>query len=42
MSREVRPVPDDTRVLVVDDDPGITDLVAMALRDEGMRWPTPA
>jgi len=37
MSREVRPVTEDARVLVVDDEPGITDLVAMALRYEGMK-----
>jgi len=29
-------VPDDARVLVVDDEPGITDLVSMALRYEGL------
>ena len=37
MGREVRPVTEDARVLVVDDEPGITDLVAMALRYEGMK-----
>jgi two-component system, OmpR family, response regulator len=30
-------VPDDTRVLVVDDERGITDLVSMALRYEGLK-----
>ncbi len=29
-------MPDDARVLVVDDEPGITDLVSMALRYEGL------
>ncbi len=34
--REVRELTDVPRVLVVDDEPGITDLVSMALRYEGL------
>jgi two-component system OmpR family response regulator len=34
--KEVTPLTDDVRVLVVDDEPGITDLISMALRYEGL------